>query len=406
MVALDVGGAGAAAGLDDVRVEGALDQELDRVAVAGAASATTSRAAASKTRMNSRPMILRFCSGSVTPASASRSRSGGVDDLEPDPRRCHEVGLDLLGLALAQQSVVDEDAGEVVADGPVHERGGHRGVEPAREPADARLVADLRADRRDLLVDDVRRRPGRREARDGVQEVLEHRLPERRVHHLRMELQAREARARRPRSRPATSAVEAVTVKPAGPRGRRRRATSTPAAPPGAPSKSVPRAGDRKRGAAELARGPCARPRRRGRRHRLEAVADAQDRDAGPEERRGRWRARRPRTRSDGPPDRIIADGFFGEHLGGRHGRRDDLAVDPRLAHAARDELGVLRAEVDDQDQVVFDGGCHGQSLDRAARFSPSPGSPGFDTLAALARWLSPEERQRRRCRNHPQVRL
>ena len=32
VVGLDVGGAGAAAGLDHVRVEGALDQELDRLA--------------------------------------------------------------------------------------------------------------------------------------------------------------------------------------------------------------------------------------------------------------------------------------------------------------------------------------------------------------------------------------
>jgi hypothetical protein len=62
VVALDVGGAAAAAGLDDVRVERALDEELDLLAVA-AGSATTSRAACSNTRMNSRPMILRFSSG-------------------------------------------------------------------------------------------------------------------------------------------------------------------------------------------------------------------------------------------------------------------------------------------------------------------------------------------------------
>ena len=31
-----------------------------------------------------------------------------------------------------------------------------------------------------------------------------------------------------------------------------------------------------------------------------------------------------------------------------------DLAVDVRLAHPARDELGVLGAEVDDQDAVVM----------------------------------------------------
>ena len=31
---------------------------------------------------------------------------------------------------------------------------------------------------------------------------------------------------------------------------------------------------------------------------------------------------------------------------------RDDLAVDVRLAHAARDQLRVLRPEVDDEDEV------------------------------------------------------
>ena len=37
-----------------------------------------------------------------------------------------------------------------------------------------------------------------------------------------------------------------------------------------------------------------------------------------------------------------------------RHRVRDDLGVDARLAHPPRDQLGVLRAEVDHQDQVVF----------------------------------------------------
>ncbi len=39
------------------------------------ASATMSRCASSNTRMNSRPMILRFVSGSLTPARADRNRS-------------------------------------------------------------------------------------------------------------------------------------------------------------------------------------------------------------------------------------------------------------------------------------------------------------------------------------------
>ena len=44
---------------------------------------------------------------------------------------------DLLALALAHQAGVDEHARELVADGLVHERGGHRRVDAARQPADA-----------------------------------------------------------------------------------------------------------------------------------------------------------------------------------------------------------------------------------------------------------------------------
>ena len=56
----------------------------------------------------------------------------------------------------------------------------------------------------------------------------------------------------------------------------------------------------------------------------------------------------------DGPPDRMIALGLPRQHVGDRHRVRHDLGVDPRLADAPRDELGVLGAEVDDEDQVVL----------------------------------------------------
>ena len=86
VVGLDVGGARSPAGLDDVRVERALDEERDLVAVvAGTASARISASAASKTRMNSRPMILRFSSGSVTPSSASRNCFSASTTLRSTP---------------------------------------------------------------------------------------------------------------------------------------------------------------------------------------------------------------------------------------------------------------------------------------------------------------------------------
>ena len=52
----------------------------------------------------------------------------------------------------------------------------------------------------------------------------------------------------------------------------------------------------------------------------------------------------------------MIAFGLPREHLRDRHRVRHDLGVDPGLAHPAGDQLGVLRAEVDDEDQVVFGG--------------------------------------------------
>ena len=76
--------------------------------------------------MNSRPMILRFCSGSVDPGQAPRNCPRRLDHLQADAGRGHEVVLHLLGLALAQQAVVHEHAGQAVTDGPLHQRGRDR----------------------------------------------------------------------------------------------------------------------------------------------------------------------------------------------------------------------------------------------------------------------------------------
>ena len=53
---------------------------------------------------------------------------GGVDGDEADAGRGDEVVLDLLDFALAQQAVVHEHAGELVADGLVYQSGGHGGI--------------------------------------------------------------------------------------------------------------------------------------------------------------------------------------------------------------------------------------------------------------------------------------
>ncbi len=79
----------------------------------------------------------------------------GVDRDQVDPGGRDVVPLDLLALPGPQQAVVDEHAGQLVADGPVHQRGGDRGIDPAGQPADHLLVADDGPDGVDLLVQDL-----------------------------------------------------------------------------------------------------------------------------------------------------------------------------------------------------------------------------------------------------------
>ena len=86
--------------------------------------------------------------------------------------------------------------------------------------------------------------------------------------------------------------------------------------------------------------------------HGLEAVTDAHHRHTGVEQ--GRVDARCPihvdRGRTSGKDDR---GWFLGEHLADWHVVRDDFGVNVHLTHPAGNELGVLRPEVDHQNDVV-----------------------------------------------------
>ena len=95
-----------------------------------------------------------------------------------------------LRLAPAQHAVVDEDAGELVADGLVQQRRRHARIHAAAQAEDHLLLADLRADRLDGLLDVVAHRPVLAAAADAVDEVGEDLPPARRVDHFRMKLQA------------------------------------------------------------------------------------------------------------------------------------------------------------------------------------------------------------------------
>ena len=196
-------------GLDDVGIDGALHQE--------SRPCPSLCDSSSNVRMNSSPMILRFC-----------FRVGHARQLRQEPLlrpHVHERHVEvpaegvfhLFGLVLAHQAVVDEDAGQLVAHRLVDQERGHRRIHSPGQAADHVLLAHLLPDARHGLFDDGGRRPGGRDVADLVEEVLEDVLAVVGVSHLGMELHPVEpCAAGPPWRRPACWGWSAVMVKPGG----------------------------------------------------------------------------------------------------------------------------------------------------------------------------------------------
>ena len=67
-------------------------------------------------------------------------------------------------------------------------------------------------------------------------------------------------------------------------------------------------------------------------------------------------RAARPASETlVGPPDRMMPAGLAPRNLRRRRRRRQDLRVDRQLAQAARNQLRVLRAEIENENRLM----CH-----------------------------------------------
>ena len=96
--------------------------------------------------------------------------------------------LDLVGLAGAHEARVDEHTRELVADGPVHEGGGHGRVHPARQGTQDAGVGDLGAHRLDRRLDDVGVRPQRTGTTHVEEEAFQQLLSPLGVDDLGMEL--------------------------------------------------------------------------------------------------------------------------------------------------------------------------------------------------------------------------
>src|SRR6185437_284101 len=142
VVRLDVRGPGAAARLHHVRVERALHQVVGRLTVRAGLGGDVPRGPlerANELAANGLALLL----GVRDPLEGGQELGGRVDDVQLNPGRGDEVLLDLLRLALAQQPVVNEHAGQLVADGALDQGGGDGGVNPAGQPADRPAVANL-----------------------------------------------------------------------------------------------------------------------------------------------------------------------------------------------------------------------------------------------------------------------
>ena len=94
-----------------------------------------------------------------------------------------------LGLVEPQQAVIDEHAGELVADRLVDQHRRHGGIDAAGQTADHLALADLGADLRDRLLAERAHGPVAGETSDLADEIADQFRPVGRVHHLRVEHQ-------------------------------------------------------------------------------------------------------------------------------------------------------------------------------------------------------------------------
>ena len=282
--------------------------------------------------------------------------------------------LHLVGLALAQQTGVDQHARQPGADGLVHQRGGHRGVHAPRQAADGPAMANLVLDRCHGGVDDRVHRPARTGAAGPPQEALHHIVAMCGVLYLRMELH--------PEQSP-LGVLERGHRRSLGGRGdlcaRRRLGNGIEVAHPHrldrrqSGQQDAAGAGHRHLGPAVLA--PLVGADRAAQLlgYQLGPVADAEDRyaevvDGGVEGRRALDVHRGRATAED------HAGGPAGRDLGRGDRRGHDLAVHLALAHPPGDQLRVLGPEVHHQDGVEGTarpgrGPCHGETMATAARW-------------------------------------
>ena len=270
-----------------------------------------------------------------------------------------ERRYDLTGLVVPQQPVIDENAGQLLADRLVDQHRGDRRVHAARQPADHPSASYLRPNPGNLRRSECRHGPGPGQPNHVMGKVAQQLRAVRRVDDLRMKLHA----------------VEVAPI--IGDGGKRGRFTCRDNPEPGRqPSHPVPVAhpnlfasafrphpvkqraviSDINIGAAEFPMSRRFNGAAELMAQQLLPIANPQDRNAqiehlGGGEGRHRLMHRSRPPREDNPARMPCGDPA-------RIGiERPDFAINPRVAQAAGDQLGDLAAEVQDQDAFGGIGG-------------------------------------------------
>ena len=308
-------------------------------------------------------MTFRFCSGSVTPRARRgtarrrrRTRPAAGTSRRARRRTCAASSSRSTPLSTNTQVSRSPMARCMSSAATVEST-------PPLSAADHAPAAHLRPDARHRLVDVGADVPVAPAAADPEGEAPEHLGPCGGVRDLRVEQQRRRAAARRPPWPP----PGALALVADDPEARRRRATRSPwlaqtSSDAGNPSNSrSARLGRRHHRGPVLPVRSVPRPARPADRSssacRSRCRAPARRTRARP----GRTAARRRPARSAGPPDRMMPAGARARTRLGRLVPRHHLRVDRELPEPARDELRVLRTEVEDENGLVR----HGANLGR-----------------------------------------
>ena len=256
---------------------------------------------------------------------------------------------DDLRLAAAQQAIVDKDAGELLPDGLVEQGGGHAGINTPAQSENDPFRPNLVFDFLHRLVNEMPHGPMLAAAADAVDEIGNDFPPARSVDDLGMKLESEKSPV------PVLDGGE-LRVVGGGHRleAVRRRDQLVPVGIPDL--QGIGEVGedggegvrDQECALALFAFASAGDLAAEHARHQLHAVTDAQDRDAEVKNRaigqRRLWRTDAGRAAGEDQ-----AAGFEGRDLRRRHVEGDDGGINLAFAHAPRDDLRILRAEIQNE---------------------------------------------------------